>query len=183
MMDACRVTPAFETPAARPAETGPEGRPAPRQAADLRAALGRFATGVAVVTSAGSSGPVGMTINSFASVSLDPPLVLWSVRRASLRFPAFAAARGFAIHVLGVEQRPIADAFARGSGTFAGGHAPSEEDEPPLIDGCLARFVCRTVATHDGGDHVILVGRVERHLCRDGAPLLYYRGAYADLGA
>jgi flavin reductase (DIM6/NTAB) family NADH-FMN oxidoreductase RutF len=86
---------------------------------DLRDALGRYATGVTVVTTMTPHGPLGMTVNSFSSVSLDPPLVLWSPARKSSRFPAFEASSHFAIHILAADQRPLAEHFAR-NGHFEG---------------------------------------------------------------
>lgn len=148
---------------------------------ELRDALGEFATGVTVVTTMTPDGPLGMTVNSFASVSLDPPFVLWSPARVSTRFPAFEAASHFAIHVLGLHQRDIADHFTR-QGVLAEGMMtrPGIADIP-LIDGCAARFECRHAAQHDGGDHLIVVGEVLRLERSDAAPLLYYRGAYSEL--
>ncbi len=144
----------------------------------FREALGHFPTGITVVTTRGAEGPVGFTANSFASVSLDPPLVLWSPARASSRFPVFAAARHFAIHLLGDEDAGLALRFARG-GTGFGGliHADTPEGVP-VIPGTLARFDCVQHATHDGGDHLIVIGRVLRCAQRAGAPLVFSRGAY-----
>ena len=139
----------------------------------FRAALGSFATGVTVVTAAGPDGPVGITANSFASVSLDPPLVLWSPARASRRFADFAAAGHFAIHVLAADQRPLAEAFTRS------GHVHDWLPGPhgvPLIAGALAQFLCRTEAQHDGGDHLIIIGRVLAASRRDGAALVFQGG-------
>lgn len=149
----------------------------------LRNALGHFATGVCVVTAATESGPIGLTINSFASVSLDPPLILWSLDRASDRAEAFHIAERFAINVLPAEMRDLATQLAQ-----KGAHAISPdllEDEPhgiPVISGALARFVCKVEQRHDGGDHVIFVGLVEEFThAHEGRPLLYYRGAYRAL--
>lgn len=146
---------------------------------DLRDALGRFATGVTVVTTMTPSGPLGMTVNSFASVSLDPPFVLWSPARVSTRFPAFEAASHFAIHVLGLHQRGIADHFTRHGVLADGMETRPGIGDVPLIDGCAARFECRHVAQHDGGDHLIVVGEVLRLERSDIAPLLYFQGGYS----
>ncbi len=148
---------------------------------ELRDALGRFATGVTVVTAMSADGPLGMTANSFASVSLDPPLVLWSPARKSRRFPAFEAASHFAIHVLGAHQQALAARFAGAGDAFAGLETVAGEGGAPLIAGCAARFECRHTAGHDGGDHLIMVGEVLRVETRDVAPLLFYRGAYAGI--
>ena len=150
----------------------------------LRDALGRFATGIAVITIATRDGPMGFTANSFASVSLDPPLVLWSPARASLRFPFFAAAEHYAIHVLGAEQADLSRRFVRGGTGFDGLDHSANDEGVPVIPGTLARFDCAQYATHPGGDHLIVVGRVLRALARPGAPLLFSQGAYGrfDLG-
>lgn len=147
----------------------------------LRDALGRFATGVTVVTTMTAEGPLGITANSFASVSLDPPLVLWSPARKSRRFPAFEAASHFAIHVLGAHQQALAARFAGAGDAFAGLRWQEGEGGAPLFTGCAARFECRHAAGHDGGDHLIVVGEVLRCEVRDVAPLLYYRGGYAGI--
>jgi len=147
-----------------------------------RDALGQFATGVTVVTAMTSDGPIGMTANSFASVSLDPPLVLWSPAKSSRRYGAFGAAQRYAIHVLCADQRDMAQSFAA-SGRDGFARFPWQEGESgaPLLDNCLARFECRAEARHDAGDHVIIIGRVERALLREGPPLLYVRGVYGGL--
>ena len=152
--------------------------PGPETARDFRDALGRFATGVTVVTAASPEGPVGMTANSFASVSLDPALVLWSPARASRRFGAFEAAERFAIHILGAEQEHLCRAFARNSATFDGIDWEADDDGVPILAGCLARFDCARHAAHDGGDHLIIVGRVLSAAAREGAPLVFSAGAY-----
>ncbi len=134
---------------------------------DLRDALGRFATGVTVVTTTTPRGPLGITANSFASLSLDPPLVLWSPARQSSRFAAFEAASHFAVHVLAVDQQAIAEHFARVGGGFERfGFDPGLGDAP-LLRGCAARLECRHAARFDGGDHLICVGEVLR-LSRGG---------------
>jgi flavin reductase (DIM6/NTAB) family NADH-FMN oxidoreductase RutF len=150
---------------------------------ELRDALGRFATGVTVVTTMTAAGPLGITANSFSSVSLDPPLVLWSPARKSRRFPAFEAATHFAVHVLSAGQRALAEQFSgRGEG-FAGIDYVPGYGEAPLIDGCTARFECRHAAGYDGGDHLIVVGEVLRLAQADLPPLLYHRGSYVSLSA
>lgn len=153
--------------------------PGPETAADFRAALGRFATGVTVVTAWGQDGrPVGITANSFASVSLDPPLVLWSPARSSTRFAAFSEALGFSVHVLDDDQLDLARHFTR-SGHWPEGHQPQLGAEGlPILPEALARFDCRTEARYDGGDHQILVGRVLHAHAREGQPLLFLRGKF-----
>lgn len=144
----------------------------------LRDALGNFATGVTIVTCATPSGPLGIAANSFASVSLDPPLVLWSPARASRRFPAFEAAERYAIHVLGEDQAHVCRQFASEGHNFNGLDWAEGPDGVPLINDCLSRFDCTRVAAHDGGDHVIIVGQVNSVKVRAGAPLLFSSGRY-----
>lgn len=154
--------------------------PDPANARDIRAALGRYATGVTVVTAIGQRGPVGMTANSFTSVSLDPPLVLWCPARSSARFGAFAEAGHYAIHVLAADQLALCRRFARAGEDFDGLDAGTTPEGLPLLAGCLARFDCVAHAAHDGGDHAILVGRVLRTSMRVGEPLLFWGGRYGD---
>lgn len=157
-----------------------EARPA-AGAADarrLRDALGRFATGIAVITIDTLEGPMGFTANSFASVSLDPPLVLWSPALASTRFPYFAAAETYAIHVLGAEEAELSRRFVRGGSGFDGLAHESNPEGVPVIPSTLARFDCVRHATYPGGDHLIILGRVLRVAQRPGAPLIFSQGAY-----
>ncbi len=144
----------------------------------LRDALGRFATGVTVITCAGPDGPVGITANSFASVSLDPPLVLWSIARTSSRYAAFAGAGGFAIHILGADERDLAARFAKAGSGFDGLSVSTGRGGAPLIGGTLARFDCALHAGVDGGDHLIMLGRVLQASFREGAPLVFAQGHY-----
>lgn len=152
--------------------------PSPATEAAYRAALGRFATGVTVVTTLCPMGPLAITANSFSSLSLDPPLVLWAPARNSKRFEAFTEASHFAIHVMAEGQFDTAKDFARDG--FAFGNL-SRTDGPggiPLLDDCLARFTCARHAIHDGGDHAIVVGRVLGATLRDGQPLVFAGGRY-----
>lgn len=144
----------------------------------LRHVLGQFATGVTIVTTATDKGPLGMTANSFASVSLDPPLVLWSPARASKRCGYFAAARHSAIHILRDDQHDLAMQIARDGRDFTGVDWAASTDGTPLIAGCLARLDLVAHAQHDGGDHVILVGRVTGTHLGHGTPLVFAQGAY-----
>jgi flavin reductase (DIM6/NTAB) family NADH-FMN oxidoreductase RutF len=142
----------------------------------FRMALGQFATGVTLVTIDGPAGPMGFMANSFSSLSLDPPLVLWSPARSSRRFPFFAAARHFAIHVLAADQAHLTERFGREGAGFDGLDHQVGPHRIPLIGGALARFECEQHATHEGGDHLIVVGRVTRVVCQDGAPLVFAKG-------
>ena len=144
----------------------------------FRDALGRYGTGVTIVTCATASGPLGITANSFASVSLDPPLVLWSPAKSSSRYPFFMAADHFAIHVVGADQMELCRGFARSGDAFDGLDWTTGARGVPLIEGCLSRFECTKVAEHDGGDHSIVVGRVTQVTTRPGSPLLFFGGAY-----
>lgn len=153
----------------------------------FRDALGRFATGVCVVTCNTPDGPLGITANSFASVSLDPPLVLWSPAKNSYRHPLFCAAERFAIHVMGSEQEAICNGFAKTGDAFDDCTLSYDAHGTPLIEGCLSRFECSLEAAHDAGDHTILVGHVHRVSARPkgapDAPLLFHAGFYGRLAA
>ncbi len=147
----------------------------------FRNALGAFATGVAVVTARDAGGaPVGITANSFASVSLDPPLVLWSPARASRRFPIFTAAQAFAIHVLAADQQAVCDTFVRAAQGFGAVAWTEGPDGLPLLDGCLSRLICGREAVLDAGDHAIILGRVREGQRRDGPPLVFQGGRYGQ---
>lgn len=147
-------------------------------AREFREALGRYATGVTVVTCQSDLGRLGITANSFSSVSLDPPLVLWSPARASKRFAAFEQADHFSIHVLAEDQREIGNGFARTADAFDKGDWLETEDGVPVLENCLARFDCQRHAIHDGGDHAIIVGRVINAVARQGNPLVFAKGSY-----
>jgi flavin reductase (DIM6/NTAB) family NADH-FMN oxidoreductase RutF len=144
----------------------------------FRDALGRFATGVTVVTIQGPDGPMGFTANSFASLSLDPALVLWSPAKASQRYPFFAAARHYAIHVLGQDQADLPSRFSRGGLGFEGLEWQSNAEGVPTLAKALARFDCAQHATHDGGDHLIIVGQVLRLALEEGEPLVFAKGRF-----
>ncbi len=144
----------------------------------LRNALGQFATGVTIVTAAVDGRPAtGLAVSSFNAVSLDPPLVLWSLRRASRSLPVLREARGFVVNVLGDHQHGLIARFAGGGhDRFEGVDWRSGRHGGPVIRGAIAHFECALHAEHDGGDHVILVGRVLAHAAADGRPLVYWRG-------
>ncbi len=152
--------------------------PGPATARRFRDALGGFATGVTIVTTRFDGQPVAIIANSFASVSLEPPLILWSPARLSRRFAAFERAEHFAVHVLGADQSDLLARFARPDTGF---DLPGIVDNPqavPLLPACLARFECRTHARHDGGDHLILIGQVLRATHGAGDPLIFSAGRY-----
>ncbi|MEM1374113.1 MAG: flavin reductase family protein [Pseudomonadota bacterium] len=155
-------------------------QPTPETARAFRSALGRFATGVTVVTCTSDEGPLGFTANSFASVSLDPPLVLWCPAKSSTRFEPFTNCTSYAIHILGQTHKSLADTFAK-EPAFTPDIAWSEaHDGTPLLHGALARFHCTPHAIHDAGDHVIAVGLVREVAVADGDPLLFASGAYGS---
>lgn len=150
----------------------------------FRDALGCYATGIAVVTTAGEgSSPVGVTVNSFASVSLDPPLVLFSLGHGSTSLEAMRGGGRFVINVLGAHQRALSARFAQvGEDRWEDVEHTLAPCGSPILSGCLAHFVCRTERIMPGGDHDIFLGRVESFEgTGDGAPLLYFRGGYRVL--
>jgi flavin reductase (DIM6/NTAB) family NADH-FMN oxidoreductase RutF len=156
------------------------GRPS-FEAEKFRAALGMFATGVTVVTARGANGGrVGLTANSFNSVSLTPPLVLWSLARAARSMPAFAAGSHYAINILAADQQPVAARFAsREADRFAGLAFHDGVSGAPVIDGAAAVFECFNRSRYDEGDHVIFVGEVEHcELRADATPLIFHGGRY-----
>lgn len=144
----------------------------------FRNALGCFGTGVTIVTSADGKSPLGITVNSFASVSLDPALVLWSPARSSSRFAQFESARHYAIHVLDHSQAALAAAFARDAQSFEHCDWRWSDNGVPLIENSVARFECERISSHDGGDHAIVVGKVLRAANFGGEPLMFYGGQY-----
>ena len=149
----------------------------------LRDALGNFATGVTVVTAKGEDGMLaGVTANSFNSVSLDPPLVLWSLDRGSPSLKVLENASHFCVHILAEGQNDLCRKFARsGDDKFNGVEFAEGLGGAPILTGCLAHFECRNVVHHDGGDHVIIVGEVERFETTEGEPLIFFRGQLGDL--
>ena len=153
----------------------------PDDARLFRSALGAFATGVTIVTTRNAEGrDFGLTANSFNSVSLEPPMVLWSLAKSARSLPAFLAATRFAVHVLAADQEELSLRFAaRRADKFAGLDVERGPEQLPMLRGCSARFLCRTAFRHDGGDHVIFVGEVEAFDHTDRPPLLYHGGRYA----
>lgn len=147
----------------------------------LREALSSFATGVTIVTTIDGDGePVGMTASSFNSVSMDPPLVLWSVTKAALSAPAFKAANHFNVHVLAADQVELSNCFARsGTDKFAGLAQHRNDHGIPVLAGAVARFECRSWAVHEGGDHWILIGEVEQLAHDKAESLVFSAGSYA----
>ena len=147
-------------------------------ARSFRNALGTFPTGVTIVTVETENGPMGMTVNSFSSVSLDPPLVLWSPAKTSSRHGFFVTADNFAIHVLDANQNLLCARFTRGGQGFDALPFDRNEEGVPIIPGTLSRFECARVSVHDAGDHSIVIGKVLRAAHREGEPLCFARGAF-----
>lgn len=153
-------------------------------ALDFRLALGRFPTGVTIVTTEhpDTGQPLGLTISSFSSVSLDPPLVLWTLTHTAASLPVFKRVERYAIHVLSADQASLARRFARGpqSQRFAGislGKTP--HGTLMLADRrCAARFECFNVRQHEAGDHWIFIGQVEHCEHQPVAPLIYHAGDF-----
>ncbi|WP_349358681.1 flavin reductase family protein [Stappia sp.] len=148
---------------------------------DFRTALGRFVTGVTVITTLDAQGaPVGLTANSFNSVSLDPPMVLWSLARSSRNLAVFSEASHYAVNVLASDQRHLSDRFARPvADRFAGVDWRAGRGGVPVLSGVTATFECRNTTRVDGGDHVVFLGAVEAFEGCDREPLIYHAGRYA----
>ena len=147
----------------------------------FRRTMGLFATGVTIVTVRAPGGePIGVTANSFSSVSLDPPLVLWSLAKNARSLDAFMATEYFAIHILSAGQDDLSNRFAsRGEDKFAGIAVEEGLGGAPLLADCSARMQCRTVHRYEGGDHIIFVGEVVDLVSSDVTPLVFQAGKYA----
>ena len=159
-------------------------KPGPDQNLAFREALGCFGTGVTVVTTTTPDGPAAITVNSFASVSLEPPLVLWCLAKESNRFEAFRVAQHYSIHVMAQDQQDLALRFARDGLEFSHTGWSTDVAGRPQLEQCLARFDCTLFACHEAGDHLILVGQVEQVMHRTGQGLIFKRGqfgGFADL--
>ena len=147
---------------------------------DFRNALGTFATGVTIITAVAPDGkPYGLTCNSFASVSLNPPLVLWSLGVYSSSLTVFQNASHFTVNVLGASQQALADKFAKSSDDkFTGIDWTPGLGSAPVLAESVANFQCRSVNRYYGGDHVIFLGAVEAYSYNGREPLLFARGSY-----
>ncbi|WBG66494.1 hypothetical protein ELR50_27650 [Pseudomonas citronellolis] len=164
-------------------QTGP-ARSGPRfDGRALRDAFGSFATGVTIVTTSGpGSLDIGLTANSFSSVSLDPPMVLWSLARTSLNMEAFRNSGHFAVHILSADQEALSARFAsKGIDRFAGLALERGPEGIPLLPDCMARFVCRLAYQYEGGDHVIFVGEIVDFGHSARKPLVFHGGRYGML--
>ena len=150
---------------------------------DFRQALGQFATGVCLVTVEDPElGPLATTVNSFSSVSLDPPLVLWSIQNSSDHLAVYTECQHFGISVLSSEQGVLSSQYAQRGGHSAQAQhfATGPQGEPKLTD-ALAHFTCAAYAVHPGGDHQIIVGEVLQFESGEAAPLIFYSGGYRAL--
>lgn len=150
----------------------------------LRNAFGRFATGITVVTALAPDGrPVGMTVNSFSSVSLEPPLLLWCLGNSASEFATYRQAGYYCINILTAEQRELSERFAsRNADRFAGIAWQPGVGGVPVLSGCAANFEVRNEVQHPAGDHHIMLGRVERfRMAESSSPLLFHAGGYAVL--
>jgi flavin reductase (DIM6/NTAB) family NADH-FMN oxidoreductase RutF len=150
----------------------------------FRSVLGRFASGITVVTTRDADGrDMGMTVSAFASVSLVPPMISVCIERRATLFRALCGAEQFGVSILAADQEALSRRFAsvESSHRFDGIGYERGESGVLLIDEALAHIECRRVAQHEAGDHTIFIGAVERAEARDARPLLYYRGGYAQL--
>jgi flavin reductase (DIM6/NTAB) family NADH-FMN oxidoreductase RutF len=153
---------------------------------EFRKTLGTFATGITVVTAMHeNSVPVGITVNSFTSVSLDPPLILWCLDNEAESYKVFANCKNFAIHILHQEQEAISQTFAtKGSDKFSGLEWETGELGSPILKDCASYFQCETETSYEGGDHIILLGRVKAvQTNADKQPLIYHASNYHSLKA
>ena len=150
---------------------------------ELRRCLGSFVTGVTVITALDAHGqPEGITANSFSSLSLDPPLIVWSLRLNARSFLTYQHAQHFAVNILAQDQVPISNRFASsGVNRFEGIDYQAGLGGVPLIAGCASYLECSLQATHPGGDHLLFVGRVERISTHDSKPLAYGNGGYMSV--
>jgi 3-hydroxy-9,10-secoandrosta-1,3,5(10)-triene-9,17-dione monooxygenase reductase component len=166
--------PAAEAPDA------PPRRPATVDSARFRQVLGHFVTGVTVITAVHDGGPVGLAVNSFTSISLEPPLVAFGAAKSSTTYPSIQAAGRWCVNILAEDQEDVSRLFAtRGADKFRGmGWRPAASGAP-ILAGVLAWIDCVTEVEHDAGDHLIVVGRVlDLEVARDERPLVFFRGGY-----
>ncbi|MEM9710458.1 MAG: flavin reductase family protein [Pseudomonadota bacterium] len=157
--------------------------PGPDNQRALRDAFGQFATGVTVVTCSHEGRPLGMTANSFSSISLDPALVMWAPAKSSRRHNPFVAAKDFAIHVLAEDQTDLCLAIAMDGRDFAGANVFNSSRGFPVLERSLACFECRRHSSQDAGDHTIVLGEVISAQLSEGKPLLFAQGGYGRFTA
>ncbi len=152
---------------------------------EFRKTLGQFATGVTVITTLdGEGGRVGVTASSFNSLSMEPPLILWSLRNSAYSLPAFAQAEFFNVHILGLGQHELSRCFARhGTDKFGQIKTAKGLGGTPILPEHVALFECKTAHHYAGGDHVIIVGEVMRFSRKDMEPLVIHDGQYTNIKA
>jgi len=150
---------------------------------EFRQALGRFASGVTIVTCKNDGGdPCGITVSAFSSLSLEPPLVLICIDKRASLYEDLKEGSYFAVNVLAQDQESVSRRFAsRDTDRFRGIGYREGLTGAPLIDGAVAFIECRVVNSYHGGDHTIFVGQVESSAVTDGKPLLYFRGGYSSI--
>ncbi|MBO1415997.1 flavin reductase family protein [Streptomyces sp. FH025] len=156
----------------------------PLTSSAFRSVLGRFCSGITVVTAMGPTGPAGFTCQSFSSLSLDPPRIILCVSRTSTSWPVIRSRTSFSVNVLSQNQRSLCERFARSGGDkFQGVAWTASPDGAPRLDGAAAWIDCRVHTEHDGGDHLVVIGDVRRveAPAESPQPLLYYRGQYARI--
>ena len=164
-----------------PRATVPRALPPSFSPQEFRSALGTFATGVTIVTARSDRGDlIGLTANSFNSVSLAPPLVLWSLARAAGSMPVLSAGSHYAINILAADQKALAERFAtKGAERWSGVTFTQGQSGAPILTGAMASFECFNRSQYEEGDHVIFVGEVERcHHRPDASPLLFHGGRF-----
>ena len=149
---------------------------------EYRNAMGHFATGITVVTARNACGqPYGLTVNSFSSLSMDPPLVQWTIKGSSYCWPSFSICTAFAVNILASGQEAVSHAFCKPVDRFATVEWEEGLDGLPLIRGCLAWIECSMHRIVEGGDHWILMGEVVRARTFERKPLLFWRGRYMPI--
>lgn len=152
--------------------------PGREKSREFRSALAQFPTGVTIVTCDSEIGPLGVTANSFTSVSIDPALIMWCPTKSSKRYDAFMAANHFAVHVMPVEKKELCLSFSRSGQAFDDVDWHFSNKQVPLLDCSLARFECKRFADYDGGDHSLLLGLVEKASVFEGVPLTFSQGGF-----
>lgn len=150
---------------------------------EFRHALGRFASGVTVVTTKAADGHLhGLTVSAFSSVSLNPPLILVCIQKTTGSYHAFEESKAFVVNILSDRQKDVSNHFASHlEDKFAGVDYAEGIDRVPVLNDCLVNLECRLVNSYDGGDHTIFVGQIEKVHSREGNPLAYYHGNYREI--
>ena len=157
---------------------GNKFHPTEDRMADYRQALANFPTGVTIITCMSHDEPLGITVNSFASVSLKPPLIMWCLSKKSKRFGPFMEAKNFAVHVMPAEAKNLCVSFAESAQAFEHADWSVSAQHVPLLKNCLACFECKQFTDYDGGDHSILLGLVEQVSIWKGIPLTFGQGRF-----